>query len=96
MKILKTRRNVTLNPHVIARATEVMQLRHFDDFSGFIEQLIREEWERRNGPAQFAGAPSSSKLSSAPTPIAVAGTEAEQAASDLIKRSREGGGPPKP
>lgn len=50
---MKTRRNITIDPSILARANELMNLRCFSDFSGFIEQLIREEWDRRHGPAQF-------------------------------------------
>lgn len=44
---MKRRTNVTLNPAVYDLATEIMKVRRFDEFSGFVEQLIREEWERR-------------------------------------------------
>lgn len=78
---MKTRRNITLNPEVLKLAIEVMTLRHFDDFSGFIEQLIREEWERRNGSAKFS-------------PVSAAIAAAEAAAS-VVTTNRASGGPRK-
>jgi len=50
---MKIRRNITINPEIAALAEALMKLRKFDDFSGFVEQLIREEYERRTGPVQF-------------------------------------------
>ena len=38
---------------MIELGDKLQQLRGFRDFSGFLEQLIREEWERRNGPIAF-------------------------------------------
>lgn len=52
---MKRRTNLTIDPKVFALAQEVMRLRHFSDFSGFIEQIIREEHERkfnRTAPAE--------------------------------------------
>lgn len=52
---MKLRKNITVGSELFELATELMKMRRFDDFSGFIEQLIREEWERRCGimaPAQ--------------------------------------------
>jgi hypothetical protein len=33
-----------------------MKVRRFKDFSGFLQQLIREDWERRHGPMAFTEA----------------------------------------
>lgn len=51
---MKRRTNVTLNPAVYDLATTIMKVRHFDEFSGFVEQLIREEWERRASEVEQA------------------------------------------
>lgn len=51
----KRRTNISINPEVYELATQLMKLRRFSDFSGFLEQVIRDEWERRNGPAKFDG-----------------------------------------
>lgn len=44
-------KNLTFNPKVLELAEAVMAVRSFDNLSGFISQLIREEYERRHGPA---------------------------------------------
>lgn len=49
----KLRIHLTMDVQIHEKATELMRLRYFGDLSGFIEQLIREEWERRNGPMKF-------------------------------------------
>ena len=51
---MKRRTNITINESIYAKAQELMRLDHFDDFSGFIEQLIRDEWARKHdrGPAR--------------------------------------------
>lgn len=48
---MKRRTNITINDEIYAKALEVMAADHFDDFSGFIEQLVRDEWRRRHGAA---------------------------------------------
>lgn len=48
---MKRRTNITINEAIYAKAQELMQVTDFDDFSGFVEQLVRDEWERRHGPA---------------------------------------------
>jgi hypothetical protein len=53
----KKRINITMSPAIRALADEVMETRRFGDLSGFLEQLIREEWERRNGMMQPTPAP---------------------------------------
>lgn len=54
---MKRRTNITINESIYAKAQELMRLDHFDDFSGFIEQLIRDEWARKHarGPARPIG-----------------------------------------
>lgn len=54
---MKRRTNITINESIYAKAQELMRLDHFDDFSGFIEQLIRDEWARTHdrGPARPIG-----------------------------------------
>lgn len=46
----KLRANITMNEAVRDRATKLMEHLGHSDFSGFLETLIREEWERRYGP----------------------------------------------
>lgn len=47
--MIKKRTNITMHPDIRALADEVMNARKFSDLSGFLEQLIREEYERRVG-----------------------------------------------
>jgi hypothetical protein len=47
------RKNLTFATRVLELAQDLMKLRRFDDLSGFLSQLVREEWERRHGPATF-------------------------------------------
>ncbi len=41
------RTTITIPQSLYEVAEEVMDARHFSDFSGFVQSLIREEWERR-------------------------------------------------
>jgi hypothetical protein len=72
---MKRRTNLTINPEVFRRAQQVMALKGFSDFSGFVEQLIRDEWELRIGskltPAELAR-----QFQSAATTVADAADEA--------------------
>lgn len=43
----KKRTNITINPKIYALAQDLMGADHFDDFSGYVEHLIREEAKRR-------------------------------------------------
>jgi len=43
--------NLTLEEGVLDYANKIMELRRFGTLVSLIEQLLREEWERRNGPA---------------------------------------------
>lgn len=56
---MKRRTNITINAEIYDKALEVMATDHFDDFSGFVEQLVREEWKRRNGPVVIRDQPPS-------------------------------------
>lgn len=47
------RTNISISPAVRKMADELMDLRAYSELSGFLSQLIREEWERRHGPARF-------------------------------------------
>lgn len=47
---MKRRRNITIEEEIETLAKAIQRARAFGDFSSLIEQLIREEWERRNGP----------------------------------------------
>jgi hypothetical protein len=47
---MKSRVNLTLGDGVLKLAERVMEARKFDNLSPLIEQLIREEWERRSQP----------------------------------------------
>jgi hypothetical protein len=55
------RTNISIRESLYEKARDLMQIRDFDNFSAFLEQLIREEHERRHGPAQLRDQP-------APTP----------------------------
>lgn len=50
MKPKAQRTNISLTPAIRAMADQIMSLRAFSDLSGFLSQLVREEWERRHGP----------------------------------------------
>lgn len=50
-------KNITLSKRVMDLAEQIMDVRRFDDFSGMVQQLIREEWERRHGPMILAERP---------------------------------------
>jgi Arc/MetJ-type ribon-helix-helix transcriptional regulator len=41
------RTNITISESLYRKAQELMRLRDFGDFSGYIQQLIREDWEER-------------------------------------------------
>lgn len=53
----KSRINISMDPAIRALADTVMEARRFSDFSGFLEQLIREEFERRMGPTTITSSP---------------------------------------
>jgi hypothetical protein len=43
---MKRRVHMTINPNIYQRAQILMEAQSFDDFSSFVEQLIRAESER--------------------------------------------------
>lgn len=43
----KKRTTVTINKDLYERAQELMKAEHFDDFSGFVEQMIRDRWRAK-------------------------------------------------
>lgn len=47
---MKRRKNLTLHEGSLRKAAQLMQLLDHNDLTGLIEHLIRDEWERRNGP----------------------------------------------
>ncbi len=49
--------NVSMRTSILAKARALMKVRDFPDLSGFLAQLIREEHERRAGPAILQDAP---------------------------------------
>ena len=53
---MKTRTQISINPELVKVAQELMVQRKFDSFSGLLEALIREDWERKSqSAAQMAG-----------------------------------------
>lgn len=50
------RTTITISEPIYQRALAVMEARAFDDFSGYIQALIREEYERRHGAPPVASA----------------------------------------
>lgn len=54
MSDTRPRTNVSIRESVLEKARRLMSLRDFDNFSEFLSTLIREEWERRKGPVEFA------------------------------------------
>lgn len=44
------RTTISLPASLLEKAELLMQARDFNDFSGLIQTLIREEYERRHGP----------------------------------------------
>lgn len=59
------RTTITINPAIREKAEQLMRARSFSDFSGFIAQLIRDEYDRRQAdPAlRDMGSPSPAKRS---------------------------------
>jgi hypothetical protein len=45
---MKRRTNITINETIYEKAQQLMRAQDFDDFSGYLEQLIREEWARKH------------------------------------------------
>jgi hypothetical protein len=57
MRMGKTKKNLTLDPAILAKAEELRVSRLFPNLTQLIERLIVEEWERRNGPVQVGKYP---------------------------------------
>lgn len=47
----KKRTTVSLEEGIIAKAQAMMKGEDFGDFSGFLEQIIRERWQHRQADA---------------------------------------------
>jgi hypothetical protein len=47
----KTRIHLSLSDSILAKLDTIAQARDFADRVALFEQLVREEWERRHGPA---------------------------------------------
>jgi hypothetical protein len=60
-------KNLTFHEPVVELAEELMKLRGFDNLSGFLSQLVREEHERRRGPVTFQDKPAPSHASAPAT-----------------------------
>lgn len=63
--------NLTLNETVIGFAERIMEATGESSMVGLVEQLIRAEYERRNGPIQLSDASSALSLNNkaaAPAP----------------------------
>ena len=58
---MKERIQVAIAPALVAEAKRLMVERKFDNFSGFLEALIRDEWERRNVIATLKDEPPANK-----------------------------------
>jgi hypothetical protein len=56
----KQRVNLTLDEGVLDYAKQIMALRRFNNLVALLEQLLREEYERRNGTLTMKDAPLSS------------------------------------
>lgn len=54
---MKTKRTtITINTGLLKKAEALMAAEDFGDFSGFVQDLIRQEWKRRH-PVSSATAP---------------------------------------
>jgi hypothetical protein len=60
--------NLTLNQRVLELAEQVMRLRGHSSLSGFVEELIRDEYDRRHGPLVFNEKPVEYKIKRGPNP----------------------------
>jgi len=62
--------NLTLNEKVLEFAAQIMELRGQGNMSAFVEELIRDEYERRTGPLVLNDAtPPTTKPVAEPKPI---------------------------
>ena len=51
---MKKRINISMSDPIRKKAQILMKLRDFGDFSSFLEDLIRSEWECRNGKSMVS------------------------------------------
>jgi len=49
----KRKLNLTLEPGIYDYAVQIQAARRFPNLVALVEQLLREEWERRNGPVMI-------------------------------------------
>lgn len=61
---MKERVQITIEPALLGWADELAELRH-SNRSETIEQLIRDEWERRRGPLTISSSGSGHQIASA-------------------------------
>lgn len=60
----KRKKNLTLGEGVLDYADKLIDLRRFDNLTALVEQLLREEWERRQGPVTLRESPPPYKVNS--------------------------------
>lgn len=66
---MKKRVNISISAQIQNKAKILMKLRDFEEFSTYLEDLIRTEWERRNGPLRVTDLEAASKAKTTdPTP----------------------------
>jgi hypothetical protein len=53
---LKARSSINLHEPILQRAKILMHHKGFPTLTGFVEQLIREEWERQSAKGDIADA----------------------------------------
>lgn|SRR5688572_19630045 len=58
----KRRVNLTLSSGVLDYADQIINLRRFNNLVELVEQLLREEYERRHGPMLLRDKPSSDPM----------------------------------
>lgn len=70
------RTTITIPQSLYNVAEDVMAERHFSDFSGFVQSLIREEWERRQSALKLGEhSPPVTKHPLKPHPVDYKGTK---------------------
>lgn len=82
------RTNISIAPRIREMAETLMQARAFSDFSGFLAQLIREEWERRHGPMMVPDANAPTPIQSTASPKEIAAAIAAEALEEVVKDSQ--------
>lgn len=74
---MKKRVNISISAQIQNKARILMKLRDFEEFSTYLEDLIRTEWERRNGPLRVADLEAAPKSKGPPEVSAVGPQKAE-------------------